>query len=150
MVSKLSQHGAAGFVLANGSMSTNTSSEGKIRQQILESDLVDCMIALPGQLFYTTQIPVCLWFITRSKKSDEAKGHRDRQGETLFIDARNIGSMIDRTHKELSSDDIAGIADTYHQWRSENTLTPPGRGAGGEGVSMKTRQAIANPPHSKT
>ncbi len=76
MVSKLSQHGTAGFVLANGSMSANTSSEGKIRQQILENDLVDCMIALPGQLFYTTQIPVCLWFITRSKKSDEAKGHR--------------------------------------------------------------------------
>lgn len=123
MISKLSQHGTAGFVLANGSMSTNTSSEGKIRQQILENDLVDCMIALPGQLFYTTQIPVCLWFLTRNKQADGSadknKGYRNRQGETLFIDARNIGSMVDRTHKELTTDDIAHIAQTYHQWRGE-------------------------------
>ena len=137
MISKLSQNGTAGFVLANGSMSTNTSSEGKIRQQILENDLVDCMIALPGQLFYTTQIPVCLWFISRDKKAQSPKskeqGFRNRQGETLFIDARNIGSMIDRTHKELTSDDIAGIADTYHQWRSSKSPSPSGRGARGEG-----------------
>ena len=124
MISKLSEHGTAGFVLANGSMSTATSGEGKIRQQIIENDLVDCMIAMPGQLFYTTQIPVCLWFLSKNKKADESRGHRDRQGETLFIDARKIGGMIDRTHKELSVDDIAGIADTYHQWRSSNTLTP--------------------------
>ncbi len=91
---------------------------------MIENDLVDCMIALPGQLFYTTQIPVCLWFLSKNKKADGAKGYRDRQGETLFIDARNIGAMIDRTHKELSADDIAGIADTYHQWRSSKTLTP--------------------------
>jgi len=123
MISKLSQHGTAGFVLANGSMSTNTSSEGKIRQQIIENDLVDCMIALPGQLFYTTQIPVCLWFLSRDKKARKAtentQGHRDRQGETLFIDARNIGAMIDRTHKELSQEDIAKIGKTYHAWRGE-------------------------------
>jgi len=123
MISKLSQNGTAGFVLANGSMSTNTSSEGKIRQQILENDLVDCMIALPGQLFYTTQIPVCLWFLSRDKKAQspmsKARGFRNRQGETLFIDARNIGAMIDRTHKELSSDDIANIGKTYHAWRGE-------------------------------
>ncbi len=123
MISKLSQNGTAGFVLANGSMSTNTSSEGKIRQQILENDLVDCMIALPGQLFYTTQIPVCLWFLSRDKKAQspmsKARGFRNRQGETLFIDARNIGAMIDRTHKELSSEDIANISKTYHAWRGE-------------------------------
>ena len=124
MVSKLSDRGVAGFVLANGSMSTNTKGEGAIRQKLIENDLVDCMIALPGQLFYTTQIPVCLWFITKNKKAEAIPGHpesnhRDRQGETLFIDARNMGSMIDRTHKELTGDDIAEIARTYHAWRGE-------------------------------
>lgn len=118
MLSKLSASGTAGFVLANGSMSSNTSGEGKIRAQLIENDRVDCMIALPGQLFYTTQIPVCLWFMTKSKEANPAKGYRDRQGETLFIDARNLGSMIDRTTKELTAEDIATIADTYHAWRS--------------------------------
>jgi type I restriction enzyme M protein len=119
MVSKLSEHGVAGFVLANGSMSTNTSGEGAIRQKMVENDLVDCMIALPGQLFYTTQIPVCLWFLTKNKKSDSERGYRNREGETLFIDARKIGSMISRTQKELNSEDIAAIARTYHAWRGE-------------------------------
>ncbi|CAB5581503.1 Type I restriction enzyme EcoKI M protein [Citrobacter werkmanii] len=118
MLSKLSANGTAGFVLANGSMSSNTSGEGEIRAQMIENDLIDCMIALPGQLFFTTQIPVCLWFMTKSKATDPAKGYRNRQGETLFIDARNLGSMIDRTTKELTADDIATIADTYHAWRS--------------------------------
>lgn len=127
MVSKLSENGVAGFVLANGSMSTNTKGEGEIRQK-----LVDCMIALPGQLFYTTQIPVCLWFLTKDKKgrdrSPSGPSHRNREGETLFIDARKIGSMISRTQKELSPENIAQIADTYHAWRSEkkksSSLTP--------------------------
>lgn len=123
MISKLSENGVAGFVLANGSMSTNTKGEGEIRKKIIENDLVDCMIALPGQLFYTTQIPVCLWFLTKNKKeqtfSDGRQHHRNRQGETLFIDARNRGSMISRIHKELTSDDIAEIARTYHAWRGE-------------------------------
>jgi len=124
MISKLSENGVAGFVLANGSMSTNTKGEGAIRQKMLENDLVDCMIALPGQLFYTTQIPVCLWFLTKNKKAQVVSGHtesnhRNRQGETLFIDARNMGTMIDRTHKELTTDDIAEIASTYHAWRGE-------------------------------
>jgi len=119
MISKLSEHGTAGFVLANGSMSSNTSGEGKIRQKIIENDLVDCMIALPGQLFYTTQIPVCLWFLSKNKKQDNEKGYRNREGETLFIDAREIGSMVNRTLKELTNDDIAGIAQTYHAWRGE-------------------------------
>ncbi len=118
MLSKLSANGTAGFVLANGSMSSNTSGEGEIRAQMIENDLIDCMITLPGQLFYTTPIPVCLWFMTKSKAVDPAKGYRNRQGETLFIDARSLGSMIDRTTKELTADDIATIADTYHAWRS--------------------------------
>ncbi|WP_441004017.1 N-6 DNA methylase [Pseudocolwellia agarivorans] len=126
MISKLSEHGTAGFVLANGSMSSNTSGEGDIRQKIIENDLVDCMIALPGQLFYTTQIPVCLWFISKDKRGNNEKGllkRRDRQGETLFIDAREMGSMVNRTLKELTNDDIAKITDTYHVWRGEELAT---------------------------
>ncbi|WP_426124356.1 N-6 DNA methylase [Pseudomonas sp. PSPC2-3] len=124
MISKLSENGVAGFVLANGAMSTNTKGEGEIRKKIIENDLVDCMISLPGQLFYTTQIPVCLWFLTKNKKAAVTPGHiesnhRNRQGETLFINACNMGRMIDRTHKELSSGDIAEIARTYHAWRGE-------------------------------
>ncbi len=119
MISKLSQNGVAGFVLANGSMSTSTNSEGEIRKKIIENDLVDCMIALPSQLFYTTQIPVCLWFISRNKKADNTRGFRDRQGETLFIDARKMGSLVDRVHRELSDEEIAEIGRTYHAWRGE-------------------------------
>ena len=108
--------GIAGFVLANGSMSSNQSGEGEIRRQLIEQDLVDCMIALPGQLFYTTQIPVCLWFLARNKNNGK---FRDRRGETLFIDARKLGSLVDRTHREMSEDEITRIARTYHAWRGE-------------------------------
>ncbi|MEI8614911.1 class I SAM-dependent DNA methyltransferase [Shewanella sp. PP-He15 brown] len=118
MLSKLSEDGIAGFVLANGSMSSNTSGEGEIRQKLIEDDRIECMIALPGQLFFTTQIPVCLWFISKSKAASNKYGYRDRRGETLFIDARNLGSMISRTQKELTTVDIAAISDTYHAWRS--------------------------------
>jgi type I restriction enzyme M protein len=114
----LAPTGIVGFVMANGSMATNTSSEGEIRKKIIESDLVDCMIALPGQLFYTTPIPVCLWFVTRSKKADKRKGLRDRKGEMLFIDARKIGTLVDRVHRELTNDDLDLISDTYHEWRN--------------------------------
>lgn len=119
MVSKLSTNGVAGFVMANGSMSTNTSGEGAIRKKLVENDLIDCMIALPGQLFYTTQIPVCLWFLSKNKKADSERGFRNRQGQTLFVDARKIGSMISRTQKELLPEDITTIAKTYHAWRGE-------------------------------
>lgn len=119
MLSKLSETGTAGFVLANGSMSSNTSGEGEIRQQLIENDRVECMIALPGQLFFTTQIPVCIWFITKDKTENTTKGFRNRQKETLFIDAREMGTMISRTNKELNKDDIALIADTYHAWRCD-------------------------------
>jgi type I restriction enzyme M protein len=112
----LAPNGIAGFVMANGSMSSNQSGEGDIRRAIVEADLVDCMIALPGQLFYTTQIPVCLWFLTRSKKAGKL---RDRRGQTLFIDARKLGHLVDRIHRELSDDEIARIAKTYHAWRGE-------------------------------
>ncbi len=116
MVHKLAPSGIAGFVLANGSMSSNQSGEGEIRRQLIEKDLVDCMIAMPGQLFYTTQIPVCLWFLARNKKNGK---FRDRRGETLFIDARKQGALVDRTHRELSDEEIGRIAQTYHAWRGE-------------------------------
>lgn len=118
---RLAPTGTAGFVLANGSMSSNQSGEGEIRKAIIEADLVDCMVALPGQLFYSTQIPVCLWFLTRSKGGQN--GRRGRQGETLFIDARKLGSMADRTHRELLDADIAKIARTYHAWRGDPPST---------------------------
>jgi type I restriction enzyme M protein len=113
----LAPSGLAGFVLANGSMSSNQSGEGVIRENIIEADLVDCMIALPGQLFYSTQIPACLWFLARDKKNGK---FRDRRGHVLFIDARKLGQMVDRTHRELTNEDITNIAGTYHAWRGEN------------------------------
>ncbi len=113
----LAPTGTAGFVLANGSMSSNTGSEGGIRKAIVEADLVDCMVALPGQLFYSTQIPVCLWFLARNK--DGRNGRRERRGQTLFIDARKLGTLVDRVHRDLTDDDIAKIAGTYHAWRGD-------------------------------
>ncbi|TCV81061.1 type I restriction-modification system subunit M [Sulfurirhabdus autotrophica] len=124
----LAPDGFAGFVLANGSMSSNQSGEGDIRKAIIEADLVDCMVALPGQLFYSTQIPVCLWFLTKSKNA-RTVGHpdddvpdflRDHRRETLFIDARKMGTLIDRVHRELTEEDIKKIAETYHAWRSDD------------------------------
>lgn len=97
-------------------MSSNQSNEGEIRKNIIEADLVDCMVALPGQLFYSTQIPVCLWFLARNKNNGR---FRDRRGETLFIEARKLGSMVDRVHLELTDEDIAKIANTYHAWRGD-------------------------------
>ena len=110
----LSPTGIAGFVLANGSMSSNQSGEGEIRKNIIEANLVDCMIALPAQLFYGSPIPVCLWFLARNKRNGK---FRDRSRQTLFIDARKIGHMVDRIHRELSDEDISRIASTYHAWR---------------------------------
>ena len=111
----LAPNGTAGVVLANGSMSTATSGEGDIRRALVEADVVDCMIALPGQLFYSTQIPACLWLLARNK--NPGGNWRDRREEVLFIDARKIGYMVDRTHKEFTDEDIARITDTYHAWR---------------------------------
>jgi type I restriction enzyme M protein len=128
----LAQNGYAGFVLANGSMSSNQSGEGDIRRAIIEADLVDCMVALPGQLFYSTQIPVCLWFIARSKHADPRRGFRDRRQQTLFIDARKLGTLTDRVHRELSDTDLEKITGTYHAWRGDpaSSLLPlAGEGA---------------------
>jgi len=97
-------------------MSSNQSGEGEIRKSIIEADLVDCMIALPGQLFYTTQIPACLWFLTRNRKNTK---FRDRRGETLFIDTRKMGVLTDRVHREFTEEEILKIANTYHAWRGE-------------------------------
>ena len=110
----LAPRGSAGFVLANGSMSSNQSGEGEIRKNIVEKNLVDCIVALPGQLFRSTQIPACLWFLSKGRSVGE---YRDREGEILFIDARALGRMTDRTHRELTAEDISRIADTYHAWR---------------------------------
>ncbi|MCD6460193.1 SAM-dependent DNA methyltransferase [bacterium] len=115
-ISHLSPIGIAGFVLANGSMSSNTSGEGDIRKNIIEADRVDCMVALPSQLFFNTMIPACLWFVARNKENHK---FRDRRGEILFIDARNMGRMIDRRHRELKDEEISKISDTYHAWRGE-------------------------------
>ncbi|MCC6154510.1 MAG: N-6 DNA methylase, partial [Candidatus Hydrogenedentes bacterium] len=131
MVYHLAPAGVAGFVLANGSMSSNQSGEGEIRKNLIENDLVDCMVALPGQLFYSTQIPACLWFLAREKRGlSQAKrggdgtvpAFRDRRGHILFIDARKLGRMADRTHRELTEDDVARIATTYHAWRAKRGL----------------------------
>jgi type I restriction enzyme M protein len=116
IVHHLAPAGVAGFVLANGSMSSSQSGEGEIRRNLIEANLVDCMIALPGQLFYSTQIPVCLWFLARDRKNGK---FRDRRGQVLFIDARKLGRMVDRTHRELTDEDVARIAGTYHAWRGE-------------------------------
>jgi type I restriction enzyme M protein len=125
----LAPQGIAGFVLANGSMSSNQSGEGDIRKAIIEADLVDCMVALPGQLFYSTQIPVCLWFLAKNKAGDAKRGFRDRRQQTLFIDARKMGTLIDRVHRELTDADLEKITSTYHAWRGD-LPSPTGRRAG--------------------
>ena len=123
MIHHLAPTGLAGFVLANGSMSSNQSSEGDIRKNIIEADLVDCMVALPERLFYSTMIPACLWFLARDKTGRPPAGQkkplRDRRGQVLFIDARKMGRMVNRTHRELTDEDIRKIASTYHAWRGE-------------------------------
>ena len=115
----LAPNGIAGFVLANGSMSSSQSGEGEIRKNLIEGGLVDCMVALPSQLFYSTPIPACLWFLARGRSNSQ---HRDRRGEMLFIDAQKMGRMADRTHRELTDEDTAHIANTYHAWRGEEGL----------------------------
>lgn len=117
IVHHLGPNGTAGVVLANGSMSSAQSGEDVIRRAMIDGDVVDCMVALPGQLFYSTQIPACLWFLARNK--NPGKGLRDRRGEVLFIDARKLGVMVDRVRRELTDEDVQKIADTYHAWRGE-------------------------------
>jgi type I restriction enzyme M protein len=119
----LAPQGMAGFVLANGSMSSNQSGEGEIRKALIEADLVDCMVALPGQLFYSTQIPVCLWLLAKNKNAVTQSGasdRRDRRKQTLFIDARKLGTLIDRVHRELTDADLQKVVSTYHAWRQQD------------------------------
>ena len=118
MVYHLSPNGTAGIVLANGSLSSNTSNEGEIRKNMLEADLVDCIVAMPDKLFYSTGIPVSLWILSRNK--DGNAKYRARKNEILFIDARSLGEMIDRRHRELTKDDIDKISATYHNWRNHD------------------------------
>ena len=139
----LAPDGYAGFVLANGSMSSNQSGEGDIRKAIIEADLVDCMVALPGQLFYSTQIPVCLWFLTRNKNDGK---HRDRRKLTLFIDARKLGTLIDRVHRELTDADIAKIVSTYHAWLSNPPQSPFAK-VGSAEVPHFEKEGGAEVPH---
>ena len=149
----LAPNGMAGFVLANGSMSSNQSGEGDIRKALIEADLVDCMVAMPGQLFYSTQIPVCLWFLAKNKRgtgsppvsSDHGQAARaplrDRRKQTLFIDARKLGTLIDRVHRELTDSDLEKITATYHRWRGDPLPASghplPLREGRGEGVPPK-------------
>ncbi|PIV54496.1 MAG: N-6 DNA methylase, partial [Caldiserica bacterium CG02_land_8_20_14_3_00_36_38] len=116
MIHHLAPHGIAGFVLANGSLSSNTSNEGEIRKNIIEADLVDCIIALPSKLFFNTMISACLWFVSRDRENHK---FRNRQGEILFMDASKMGIMKDRRHRELIEEDIKKISNTYHAWRGE-------------------------------
>jgi type I restriction enzyme M protein len=128
MIHHLAPHGSMALLLANGSMSSNTNNEGEIRKALIEADLIECMVALPGQLFTNTQIPACIWFLTRNKNpsptgrgaGERASGTRDRKGETLFIDARNLGYMKDRVLRDFAPEDIRKIADTFHAWKSDS------------------------------
>ena len=120
MIHHLAPNGSMALLLANGSMSSMTSGEGDIRQKILEADLVECMVALPGQLFTNTQIPACIWFLTKDKKENREKGFKDRTGKTLFIDAREIGYMKDRVLRDFKDEDIKKIAKTFENWQQQN------------------------------
>ena len=123
VIHRLATQCMAGFVLANGSMSSNQSGEGDIRRALIEADLVDCMVALPGQLFYSTQIPVCLWFITKNKAADAKRGFRDRRKQTLFIDARKLGTLIDRVHRELTDTNLEKMSATHDTFRPVREMT---------------------------
>ncbi len=125
ILSKLTDDGRAGVVMANGSMSSNSGGEGEIRARIVEADLVSCMVALPTQLFRSTGIPVCLWFFAKDKSAGK-QGATDRTGQVLFIDARELGFMVDRAERSLAAEDIARIAETFHAWRGSSSAVEQG------------------------
>src|SRR5699024_178336 len=140
ILTKLAPGGSAGVVMANGSMSSNSGGEGQIRANLVEADLVSCLVALPTQLFRSTGIPVCVWFFAKDKSADQAGADAggdgdgdpaggpstDRRGEVLFIDARDLGHMVDRAERELGEEDIAKIAGTYHAWRGSASAEAAG------------------------
>lgn len=140
MIHHLSPKGIMALVLANGSLASNTSNEGEIRKNIIENDLVDCIVALPKQLFYNVGIPACLWFLSRKRSGN---GDRKRTGEILFIDASEIGYMTDKVHRKFAKEDIQKIADTYHEWRS-NPLSPSPLGRGIKGEGYKNIKGFCN------
>ena len=125
-MSKLGDRGSAGVVLSNGSMSSKQSGEGEIRAAMVEADLVSCMIALPANLFRTTAIPACLWFLTKDKAPQGTKALEDRRSRVLFIDARAMGTMVDRTERILTEEDLEKISDTYHAWRGTKSARDKG------------------------
>ena len=126
IISKMGDRGTAGVVLANGSMSSQSSGEGEIRRAIVDADLVACMVALPGNLFRTTAIPACLWFLARDKTHQGVEQLTDRRGEVLFIDAREMGTMVNRTERQFSAEDVAKVADTFHAWRGTKSAKDKG------------------------
>jgi type I restriction enzyme M protein len=155
MLAHLSPTGTMVTVMANGSLASQQSGEGEIRRNLVEKDLVECIVALPSQLFYTTQIPVCLWFLTRDKSGKARRvGHsvgirRPRFNEVLFIDARALGHMVSRINRELDDADIARIADTYHAWRGEDGNLNPYKDIPGFCVSV-TLDTIREQQHILT
>jgi type I restriction enzyme M protein len=138
-------------VLANGSLSSKSSGEGEIRKNLVEADLVECIVTMPDRLFYTTGIPVCVWFLTKDKSDRKIKSERhqrNRQGETLFIDASQLGAMSTRTVRELSDADIAQIAGTFHAWRGEfggDYIDVPGFCASVKLEDIRTHGHVLNP-----
>lgn len=140
-IHKLSPNGTAGIVLANGSMNSNTGGEGEIRKNMIEAGLVDCMVALPAQLFYNTMIPACLWFLARNKTNHK---FRNRSNEILFIDARKLGEMVNRRNKKLTDEEIALVASTYHAWRNKDPKGLPRQ----EGLPDKKNNKVSPAPDS--
>lgn len=151
MIHHLAPKGSMALLLANGSMSSNTNNEGEIRKALIEADLVECMVALPGQLFTNTQIPACIWFLTKSKAPSPTVGRewereRVRKGETLFIDARNLGYMKDRVLRDFKVEDIARVADTFHAWRKgENYADVPGFCKGAKLEDIRKHEHVLTP-----
>ena len=157
MLHHLAPSGSMALLLANGSMSSNTNNEGEIRRRLIEADLVECMVALPGQLFTNTQIPACIWFLSKDKaqgrasaagagsagaaKSDK-KGRRDRRDDVLFIDARNLGYMKDRVLRDFTPDDIRKVADTFHAWRRAGAQVPRRPGMAESGLQGEAYEDI--------
>lgn len=152
MLHHLAPTGTMATVLANGSLSSKASGEGDIRKNLVEADLVECIVGMPDKLFYTTSIPVSIWFLTKDKTAQAVRSERpqrDRRGEVLFIDARQLGSMVTRTVRELSNDEIARIADTYNAWRGEPDVGPyediPGFCASVKLAEIRTRDHVLTP-----
>lgn len=149
MLYHLAPNGSLGLLLANGSMSSNTNNEGTIRKALIENDLVECMVALPGQLFTNTQIPACIWFLTKNKGERTASSGRklrDRKGEVLFIDARNLGFMKDRVLRDFTQDDLNQVTDTFHNWQmGENYEDEAGFVKSAEFELLKKHEFVLTP-----